>query len=41
MKQLRRRLDIAVVFAANVDEAPSVLRATSDAELLYLKLPTF
>ncbi|HEY6577083.1 MAG TPA: hypothetical protein VI029_19640, partial [Mycobacterium sp.] len=33
--------DRLTAFATNVDEAPSVLRATSDAEFLYLKLPTF
>jgi hypothetical protein len=33
--------DRLTAFATDVDEAPSVLRATSDAEFLYLKLPTF
>ena len=37
----RHRPDIAIAFSTNPDEAPSVLRATSDAEFLCLKLPTF
>jgi hypothetical protein len=33
--------DRLTAFASSVDEAPSVLQATSDSEFLYLKLPTF